>query len=205
MDPNECALIVVDMQEESVNPGNPMCVPEAHRQVPLIQKLIEGSCAVGVPVYYTEHTISPDVAHDFYEYWLPIKAGAIAECKPGSKVYHEFESRKDERLISAKHTYDFFSGMDLDYLLRNQGVKTLIICGTLTNFCCESTARSGFFKGYHIVFESDVNATDSTLGHEVTLRTMRRGFARFMEHQQSLDVFEIKEDKLHLEAVSSRA
>lgn len=194
--PEDCALIVVDMQEDFVNPANPMCVPEAHRQVPRIAKVIEECRSANVPVIYTEHTIAPDVAHDFYEYWPPIKAGAIAEGEPGSKLYHEFQPHEDERVISAKHSYDSFAGTDLDYTLRNRGVQTLIISGTLTNFCCESTARTGYSLGYHIVFGSDINATDSALAHDATLRTMRRGFARIMNHRQIIDTVR-NTDTLH--------
>lgn len=199
--PEECALIVVDMQEDFVNPDNPMCVPEAYRQVPRMQNLIESCRSTGVSVYYTEHTIAPDVAHDFYEYWPPIKAGAIAEGKPGSKLYRQFQPIEGERVISAKHNYDSFAGTDLDYSLRNRGVRTLIVSGTLTNFCCESTARTGYFLGYHIVFGSDVNATDNALAHEATLRTLRRGFARVMDHQQIMKTLH-NGDTQHHEAVA---
>ncbi|WP_037347394.1 cysteine hydrolase family protein [Sciscionella sediminilitoris] len=178
--PAETALIVVDMQEDFVNPGNPMFVPEAYRQVPRIARLIETCRAAGSPVYYTEHTVAPDVAHDFYEYWPPIRDGAIAEGKPGAKLYREFVPAEGERVIATKHNFDSFAGTDLDYALRNRGIRTLIICGTLTNFCCESTARTGYFLGYHIVFGSDVNATDNALAQEASLRTLRRGFARVM-------------------------
>jgi nicotinamidase-related amidase len=45
-------------------------------------------------------------------------------------------------------------------------MKTVINCGTLTNFCCESTARTAYFLNYHVVFGSDVNASDNALAHE---------------------------------------
>ena len=48
--PEECALVVVDLQEDFVNPGNPMCVPEAYRQIPRVLALIEGCREAGVPV-----------------------------------------------------------------------------------------------------------------------------------------------------------
>jgi nicotinamidase-related amidase len=178
--PQECALIVVDLQEDFVNPGNPMCVPEAYRQIPRVQKLIRGCRDVGVPVLYTEHSISSDCAADFYEYWDPIANGAIKEYEQATKVYHGLDPQPGERIINVKHTYDSFAGTNLDYVLRDRGVRTVIICGTLTNFCCESTARTAYFLGYHVVFGTDVNATDSALAHEATLRTMRRGFARVM-------------------------
>lgn len=201
--PAECALLLVDMQEDFVNPGNPMCIPEAYRQVPRMQRLIESCRSAKVPVYYTEHTIAPDVAHDFYEYWPPIKAGAIAEGKPGSQLYREFKPIEGERVISAKHNYDSFAGTDLDYSLRNRGVRTLIITGTLTNFCCESTARTGYFLGYHIVFGSDVNATDNALAQEATLRTLRRGFARIIDHHQIMNALSDR-DTQHHDAIAAR-
>jgi nicotinamidase-related amidase len=186
--PDECALIVVDMQEDFVNPGNPMCVPEAYRQVPRIVTLIGACRAHDVPVLYTEHSIASDCAADFYEYWPPIAAGAIKEGEAATRVYHGLSPLPGERIISVKHTYDSFAGTDLDYVLRSLGKKTVIICGTLTNFCCESTARTAYFLNYHVVFGSDVNSSDNALAHEATVRTMRRGFARVIGHQEIIDI-----------------
>lgn len=182
--PEECALVVVDMQEDFVNPGNPMCVPEAYRMVPRILALIQEARNTHVPVLYTEHSIAEDCSADFYEYWPPIACGAIKEGMPNTKVYHGFQPQPGERIINVKHAYDSFAGTDLDYVLRHRGVKTVIVCGTLTNFCVESTARTAYFLGYHVVFGSDVSATDSALAHEATIRTMRRGFARVLTGEQ---------------------
>jgi nicotinamidase-related amidase len=202
--PEECALIVVDMQEDFVNPGNPMCVPEAYRQVPRIRALIEGCRQQGIPVLYTEHSIASDCAADFYEYWPPIAAGAIKEGEEATKVYHGLDPLPGERIISVKHTYDSFAGTDLDYVLRSLGKKTVIICGTLTNFCCESTARTAYFLNYHVVFGSDVNSSDNALAHEATVRTMRRGFARVMNHLEMLEIL-AQGDKPYAEARARRS
>lgn len=201
---DECALIVVDLQEDFVNPANPMCVPEAYRQIPRVKQLIEGCRRVGVPVLYTAHTIAADCCHDFYEYWDPIAAGAIKEGAPGADIYHDIYPQPGERVIRTKHTYDSFAATDLDYVLRNLGVRTVIVCGTLTNFCCESTARTAFFKGYHVVFGSDVNATDDALAHIATIRTMRRGFARILDHRGILDALE-HGDSLYRDTVANRS
>ena len=49
--------------------------------------------------------------------------------------------------------------------LKAKGIDTLIITGTLTNCCCESTARDALQMGYKVIFMSDANATlsDSVL------------------------------------------
>jgi nicotinamidase-related amidase len=199
----DCALVVVDLQEDFVNPTNPMCVPEAYRQIPRVKTLIEACRKAGVPVFYTEHHIGADCAADFYEYWAPIKAGAIKEGEQATRLYHGLDPLPGERIINAKHTYDSFAGTDLDYVLRGSGVKTVIVCGTLTNFCCESTARTAYFLNYHVVFGSDVNATDNALAQEGTIRTMRRGFARVMDHKTIIDVLE-NGDHVYAEAVAGR-
>lgn len=200
----ECALVVVDLQEDFVNPDNPMCVPEAYRQIPRVRTLIEACRELGVPVLYTAHNIAGDCAADFYQYWPPIAAGAIKEGTEGADIYHEIYPQDGERVIRVKHTYDSFAGTDLDYVLRSLGTKTVIVCGTLTNFCCESTARTAYFLNYHVVFGSDVSATDSSIAHEATLRTMRRGFARVLDHQAIIDALR-NGDRLYQEALAGRS
>ncbi|PLT29844.1 cysteine hydrolase family protein [Peribacillus deserti] len=199
----ECALLVIDMQEDFVNPSHPMCVPEAYRMVPRIKNVIEDCRGLDIPVIYTAHTIAEDCSAGFYQYWEPIKNGAIKEGAPGADIYSGIYPLPNERVIRAKHAYCSFAGTDLDYVLRNLGVKTLIISGTLTNFCCESTARTGYFLNYNIVFGEDINATDNALAHEATIRTMRRGFARVLTAEQIKEVLQ-EGDTIHQNAVRSR-
>jgi nicotinamidase-related amidase len=199
----ECALLVIDMQEDFVNPSHSMAVPEAYRMVPRMKKVIEECRALKVPVIFTAHNIAGDCCHDFYKFWKPIENGAIKEGTPGADIYEGIYPLPNERVIRTKHAYCSFAGTDLDYVLRNLGVKTLIISGTLTNFCCESTARSGYFLNYHIVFGEDINATDSALAHEATLRTMRRGFGRVMPAEQITKILK-NGDALYQKAVAEK-
>jgi nicotinamidase-related amidase len=202
--PEETALIVVDLQEDFVNPGHPMCVPEAYRQIPRVNALVQGCRELGMPILFTEHSIAEDCSADFYQYWPPIAAGAIKEGKPGTRLYHGLDRQPGDRVISVKHTYDSFAGTNLDYVLRGQGIRTVIVCGTLTNFCCESTARTAYFLNYHVVFGADVSATDNAMAHTATLRTMRRGFARVMDYQPILQAL-CDGDQLHLDALAQRS
>ncbi|WP_078430522.1 cysteine hydrolase family protein [Alkalihalobacterium alkalinitrilicum] len=200
----ECALIVIDLQEDFVNPSHPMCVPEAYRMIPRVSKVVNACRDLGVPVIFTAHNIAEDCSADFYKFWNPIKDGAIKEGSPGADIYSGIYPLPTERVIRTKHAYCSFAGTDLDYVLRNLGVKTLIIAGTLTNFCCESTARTGYFLNYHIVFGEDINATDSAIAHDATLRTMRRGFGRVLNAEDIIET--LKEgDKKYKDAVEKEA
>ena len=58
----------------------------------------------------------------------------------------------------AKPRYSAFYGTDLEAILRSQGIDTLIIGGTITNVCCESTTRDAFSRDYKVIFLSGGNA-----------------------------------------------
>ena len=59
----------------------------------------------------------------------------------------------------------------------NVPIETMIITGTLTNCCCESTARDAMQMGYNVIFVTDGNATLSDLEHNATLLSMNAIFA----------------------------
>jgi nicotinamidase-related amidase len=61
-------------------------------------------------------------------------------------------------LVVAKPRYSAFYGTDLEAILRSQGIDTLIISGTVTDVCCESTTRDAFSRDYKVIFLSDGTA-----------------------------------------------
>jgi ureidoacrylate peracid hydrolase len=77
-----------------------------------------------------------------------------------------------------KHQYSAFAPNSsmLDSILRKRGIDTLIIAGTLTNVCCESTARDAFFLNYRIVFLNDGTACLSDEEHNATLVSIHNFF-----------------------------
>ncbi len=184
----ESALIVVDMQNDFVKPGAPIWIPESTRQVPKINQLINACRDARVPVIYTAHTISPDTAADFYGYWEPIRKGAIVEGTLGADIYRELYPQKGERVITAKHSYSAMLCTDLDYVLRNRNVKTVLMCGTVTNFCVESTARDAYGLGYHVAVVSDCCSSDNPYCHQAVMDTFRRGWARVLTSEELVEI-----------------
>jgi ureidoacrylate peracid hydrolase len=94
------------------------------------------------------------------------------------------EGKCEYRII--KHKYDAFFETDLDAILRFHNVETLIVTGTATNVCCESTARSAFMRDYQVAFLSDANATFDTAMHEATLKNIDLLFGRVMTTEELL-------------------
>jgi len=177
--PAECALLVIDMQQGFVRPGSPMWVPQAQRILPAIADMASWCRSIGIPVFFTAATYLDRHPNDSKAYCVPPLEVVLGEGAPGRQVAPELLGEGD-RIIGTKYTYNAFFGTELHSQLHGLGVRTVIITGTLTNFCCEATARGAFDLGYHVAFASDLTATDSAHAHRATLRTLRRGYARVM-------------------------
>ncbi len=198
----ECALIVIDLEEDFVRPDSVMCQPEAYRQLPRVRQLVDACRAAGVPVVFTTATHPPRPLNDTSSYCAPVARGALRAGSAGVEISRELRVTPDEVVIR-KHGYDAFVGTELDALLRRYGTRTVIVCGTMTNYCCEATARGAFDRGFHVVFGSDVTSTDSAVNHVATLRTMRRGYARVMTAAQ-IEVALTDGDAMHAEALAAQ-
>ncbi|HEY6114360.1 MAG TPA: isochorismatase family cysteine hydrolase [Candidatus Dormibacteraeota bacterium] len=183
IDPGHTALIVVDMTDEFVKPHwTPYWIPEATRQVPRIRSLIDKFHEAGWPVIYSAdedrlHALNiPEVV------WLVPAGESMADFpEVFTKVLiHEDLKPSEGDILLQKHGYGCFFQTSLDTILRRLEVTTIVICGTVTNICCGTTAREGFAYGYRVIFGSDVNSSDDPAQHEAEVRSLRRAFARIM-------------------------
>jgi nicotinamidase-related amidase len=185
VDPGRTALIVVDMMDEFVKPQwCPYWVPDATRQVPKILELRAAFHEAKLPVIYTAYDVSlRGLNFPITEWLVPVVTHASEHDVEGIleevRIYEDLAPVGDDLLI-LKHCYSGFYGTELDLVLRSLNVSTVVICGTMTNYCCGATAREAFWHGYKVIFGSDVNSTDDPAQQEAELRTLRRGFARIM-------------------------
>lgn len=182
------ALLVVDMIDEFVRPGwTPYWIPEATRQVPIIRDVRDAFHAAGAPVVYLAYDVSLR-GLDFPSTETKVPIGSGVEAYAGEilnevSIWHELAPGPDD-LVVLKHNYSGFHGTPLESVLRSLGVSTVVITGTMTNFCCGATAREAFWRGFDVVFGSDCNSTDDPHLHEAELATLRRGFARIMSARE---------------------
>ncbi|KAK9240979.1 Isochorismatase-like protein [Lipomyces kononenkoae] len=80
--------------------------------------------------------------------------------------------------IENKDRYDAFLNTDLEKILREQLVDSVVVTGTMTNLCCETTARSAFNRDFYVYFVTDGNATCSQQMHDASILNLRFGFAQ---------------------------
>jgi nicotinamidase-related amidase len=181
----KCALIVIDMQNEFVKPEwTPSWIPEATRQVPKIKRLIEYCRSKNIPVIFTAFKDS----HSFMD--RPKTGELMPNRYPHfgtdptwfkeGKIWHEIMPKNDE-IVIFKPSYGAFYDTPLETILKNLEKDTIIICGTLTNYCCGTTARQGYERGFKVIFGSDVTSTDNPEMQEPELQVLRKGFAKVMD------------------------
>jgi nicotinamidase-related amidase len=184
VDPGRTALLVVDMIDEFVKPQwCPYWVPDATRQVPAIRGLIDVFHQATLPVVYTAYELGLRGLNAPATDPL-IPGGELARLFAGEilqrvAIYEELAPEQED-IVVLKHVYGGFTGSELDLVLKSLGVTTIVVCGTMSNFCCGATAREAFWHGYRVIFGSDVTSTTDPALHEAELRTLRRGFARVM-------------------------
>ena len=161
IDPKKTAMIVVDMQNDFVASGAVMETPAARQIVPKIAEALRICRNAGIKIIYTAHVHRRDGCDMglFDDLHPPIATrDALVDGTPGVEVYPDLAPAPGEHVIK-KHRYSGFFGTDLDIILREWLIDTVIISGTTTENCCHATARDAMFRNYRVVFLSDATAT----------------------------------------------
>ena len=159
--PEKTAVIVADMQNDFVQDGAPIEIPRARVMIPRLKRLLDVCRKSKIPVIYIHHVIrGGDIdAGRLADHHAAIRNNeALIAGTRNVEIYEELKPHSAD-LIVAKPRYSAFYGTDLEAILRSKGIDTLIISGTLTNVCCDSTARDAFSRDHKVIFLSDGTAT----------------------------------------------
>jgi ureidoacrylate peracid hydrolase len=179
IDAARSALVVVDMQNYFVAEGFPLEVPLARAIVPNINRLSNALRGAGGTVAWVQTTSNGALKHwaNHHKHMLTPERAAtrlagLDEAAEGFKIYSKLEVLPTD-LRAKKQTYSaFMPGLsNLDAQLRSRGIETVLITGTVTNVCCETSARDATLLDYRVIMMSDANAAWTEEEHVATLNT----------------------------------
>jgi ureidoacrylate peracid hydrolase len=167
--PNKTALLVIDLQNDTVSVGGKGeklgAVKHAQSQhtVEHVNKLLTAARAAGSPVFHNLFVVEPGAPAigTNAPIFASIQAGGnVVRDTWGAKIADGVEVARSDYLLE-RQRMDAFHGTQLNVMLRNLGIDTVIISGAWTNMAVEHTARSAADYGYRVVFASDATSTFS--------------------------------------------
>lgn len=188
LNPASTALVVIDMVPFFAR-ENPYCAAI----IPNINALAGGLRDAGGAVAWvlpSDQEPFPDLSVEFY-------GPTVAEVFRTSggqgdlpdKLAEGLVHRPSDIFVEKSAASAFFpSRCDLPDLLRARGVETVIITGTVTNVCCESSARDARTLGFRVIMVADANATRTDAEHNATLHTIYRSFGDVRATADILDM-----------------
>jgi biuret amidohydrolase len=161
IDPKTTAMIVVDMQNDFVADGAMLQSRQAFAMVPKLAATLKFCRDQGIRVIYTAHVHRKDgcdmgLYDDLYP---PIaQRASLVDETQGVEIYKDVAPAPGEHVIK-KHRYSAFFATDMDLILREWGITSVVVCGTTTENCCHATARDAMFHNYKVAFLSDATGT----------------------------------------------
>ena len=198
LDARSTALIVIDMQETFCAPGAPAEVPASRDIVPAINNLARGLRALGGQVIYVLHANTRAGSRSdwdmFFEHVVAaeVRARTIESLAPGrQQVWRGLEQDPDDLVVFKNRYSALISGSStLERILRSMKIDTLLIAGTKTNVCCESTARDAMMLDFRTIMVSDCCAALSHDEHRATLETFIQQFGDVLTGPEALALME---------------
>jgi ureidoacrylate peracid hydrolase len=177
IDPRNTALLVIDMQNYFVKPGQQGEIPLAREIVPNINRLAADLRRRGGHVVWIRNgtTNTRDSWSTFHECLMTPERmarryAAMDIDGDGYEYWHANDIRPEDVQITKTRYSAFIQGSSgVEPYLRDRGIDTLLITGTATNVCCESSARDAMMLNFKVVMVSDGLATHNDDEHNATL------------------------------------
>jgi ureidoacrylate peracid hydrolase len=185
LDSRPTAHIVVDLQNGFMAPGAVAEIGEAREIVPTVNRISEAVRAAGGLVVYIQNTFDEVAIRTwstfFNHFCSPARRALMIEAfTPGSEghaLWPGLDVRTEDLKVRKRRFGAFAPGAsDLHEILQARGIDTLIITGTASQVCCESTARDAMMLNYKVFFVADGNATFTDAEHDATLSAMAHTF-----------------------------
>lgn len=199
--PTRTALLIIDMQYLDAHPdygiGKAMEAAEpgsgdyyfgqlSHQVIPNIQRLLSFFRANELCVLYLTLGSEFEDGRDL----SPLRRAKFAQRQRQTgcsiplyrghfeyQILPELKPEPGEPVIM-KTTPGAFASTNLDQLLRNLGIESLLITGVVTDSCVESTARGAVDRGYKCIIVSDACAAHEAAAHQATLHSFQKYFGR---------------------------
>jgi ureidoacrylate peracid hydrolase len=163
LEPARTALLIIDMQQAFCAPGGPAEVPASRDIVDPINGLTAELRQIGVPVFWVLHANNRIGGKSDWElFFNTIVADEVRErtleslAADKQTVWTELVTAStDQTVLKNRYSALIPGSSSLERMLRGMGIDTILVAGTKTNVCCESTARDAMMLDFKVVLVED--------------------------------------------------
>ena len=175
--PDRHALLVIDVQNYFFDKTSHAYLPGSAQILPKINQLVSHAIGLLRPVIATAHRAPSETENLMLDQWRHLPQGRECSLYPGLIL--------DQRIRRIpKEYYSAFFKTDLEQILRQEGIGTIVICGVMTHLCVDTTARHGFMLGFKPIVVSDACCSKTTSHHTAALSALGHGFAEIAPTDQ---------------------
>ncbi|KIW05030.1 uncharacterized protein PV09_04186 [Verruconis gallopava] len=186
---SETALVVVDLQNAFMMPEvSHAYIEQAVTIVPNVNRLADATRLAGGQVIWIQ-TVCEPLDHSWsvldtmsLDEWTARRQKALERGSKGWQLWDGLNTQPDKDIFIEKTRFSAFiqGSSDLDAILKARGLRTLLITGTATNVCCESTARDAMMLNYRTVMIDDGNAAATDEEHSSSINAFYQMFGDVM-------------------------
>jgi nicotinamidase-related amidase len=201
------ALLLVDMNRSHLDHSIGHLLVEKQEADRIIEAAVRArdlAAAAGLPIIFvrTHHRHDPrtdTIVDNKNPFWIaqqnavipgfgkPRRSTAI-EGAPVTEVVPALAPRPGEHTVF-KHRYSAFENTDLEHLLRNLEIETLIICGVNTNNCVLCACFDAFNRDYRVLVLKDVCASmNGPDYHEAALKLIEAALGWVIHSDELADM-----------------
>ena len=197
--PERTDHIVVDLQNGFMAPGQVAEIATAREIVPNVNRISAALRAAGGLVVYIQNTFDPIAVatwSTFFDHFCSPerRQRMIDTFAPGAfghAIWPGLDVLPQDLRVPKRRFGAFAPGSsDLHTILKDRGIDTLIVTGTATQVCCESTARDAMMLNYKVFFIADGNATFNDDEHNATLSAMAHAFCDVIDTDAMVGMIE---------------
>lgn len=175
VDPRTTAVVLIEYQNDFTSDGgalheavaDSMAATDmlAHTREVLAAARAGGATVLHAPISFAPG--HPEITRGAYGILAGVVAAdAFVAGTWGAAIAEDVAPAPGEIVVEGKRGLDTFATTNLDFILRRQGIRTLVLGGFLTNCCVESTMRTGYEKGYQVITLTDCVAATSAAEHD---------------------------------------
>jgi ureidoacrylate peracid hydrolase len=178
IDPTTTAVVLIEYQNDFTSDGGVLhgavqTVMDKTDMLSNTARVVEAARDAGVTVMHAPITFAEGYnelsSHPYGILKGVVDGSAFVKGSWGAAIADEMAPASGDIVIEGKRGLDTFASTNLDFILRNKGITTIVLGGFLTNCCVESTMRTGYENGYKVITLSDCVAATSIEEHDNAL------------------------------------